>query len=117
MSHILISPVLSKPERMAFQALWDAAEAGRPCPTNIDLEVMIGYASSSMGSSVVRRLEAKGMIRVRRYQRFREIQIVATGRWTARAVSQHSVNPHVPRGCGAGSQPSPPAELKLYRRS
>ena len=85
-------------EVIAFAALNDAANKGLPCPLNLDLEMLMGANSGSTPSVVVARLEAKGLIRVRRYQRFREVQIVETGKWTARHPSMHTDAPHVPRG-------------------
>jgi hypothetical protein len=91
-------------ETIIYDALTDAALAKRPCPTNLDLEMMIGCESSSTAPSIVRRLEQRGLIEVRRWQRFRTVKICATGDWTMKAANQQTTMDHVPRGCGAGSR-------------
>lgn len=88
---------------MAYDAIRGAAEAGEICPLNLDLEMMFDCNSGSVASTVVARLERKGLIVVRRYQRFREVQIVATGEWTARSPSQHVERAHIPRGARSRS--------------
>ncbi|MAO03586.1 MAG: hypothetical protein CL804_03525 [Citromicrobium sp.] len=94
---------LTYAERMTYQAICAAADAGLPCPLNLDIEDLTGFSSASMGSSLVRRLEQKGLIRVERYQRFRRVQVCATGKWTARPEGQRSRRKHVPRGAGSAS--------------
>lgn len=101
-------------ETIVYEALCIAADRHEPCPVNLDLEMLIGANSTSMGPKMVRRLEEKGLIRVVRYQKFREVEIVATGKTTARSVSQHIDRPHVPRG--AGSRAAVPTERKVYRK-
>ena len=110
-----LNPSLSSSERIAYDLICAAAEAGEPCPNNIDIEVTIGAESTSMGPWIVRRLELKGLIFVKRYQRFREVKIMATGKWTARPKSMAAIKPHVPRGCGAGSRSPAPTERKNYK--
>jgi len=88
-------------EQKIYRALVEAAEQGLRCPVNLDLEEVGGYRSASMGATVLRRLERRGLIVVRRFQRFREVQITATGQWTTRPEGQVSRAPHVPRGMGA----------------
>ncbi|WP_179505728.1 MULTISPECIES: hypothetical protein [unclassified Sphingomonas] len=94
-------------ERTTYRALAEAAQAGLPCPTNIDIEMLCGYNSCSMGPVMVKRLERKGLIRVERYQRFRIVEIVATGERTARAANMRDDTPHVPKG----THTPPPARL------
>lgn len=89
---------LSQQERVIYQALVDAADNDQVCPNYLDLNELAGYESASSSVGVVKRLECKGLIRVVRYQRFRRVQIVATGKWTARSPSMHVERPHVPRG-------------------
>ncbi|KPH67547.1 hypothetical protein [Novosphingobium sp. ST904] len=91
-------------ETIIYNELVRAAEAGEPCPLNLDLEMMIGCSSSSGAPTVVKRLEQRGLIVVIRYQRFRQVKICATGRWTMKAPNQQTTSKHVPRGCGAGSR-------------
>jgi len=40
---------LGAAERIAYRLINHAAETGRPCPVNIDIEVAAGFNSSSMG--------------------------------------------------------------------
>lgn len=89
---------LSPSEAKAYALIYDAAERFIPCPQNLDLEIAAGFNSTSMGPKLVNRLEHKGLIVVKRYQKFREVQIVATGKWTAPSESMHVIRPHVPRG-------------------
>jgi hypothetical protein len=96
---------LSYPEQLVYEALREAAANGDQCPLNLDLEMITGFNSGSMGPVLVQRLERKGLIVVERYQRFRRVQIVATGQWTARSPSQHVERPHVPRGTWTNPRP------------
>lgn len=89
---------LSDDEVIIYAAIFDAAERGKCCPTGEDLNELTGRTSDSASRNVVMRLEEKGLIFVSRYQRFRRVQIVATGKWTARSPSMHVERPHVPRG-------------------
>lgn len=95
---------MSPTETIIYDALCEAAANKRPCPTNLDLEMMIGCESSSTAPSIVRRLQERGLIEVLRWQRFRTVRISATGQWTMKAPNQQTTSPHVPRGCGAGSR-------------
>jgi hypothetical protein len=110
------SQALSYAEQLVYEALCEAARNREQCPVNIDLEVLADYSSCSMGSVLVKRLEKKGLIVVRRYQRFREVQIVATGEWTARSPSQHVERAHIPRGARSASYPSGGRIAKKARR-
>lgn len=106
--HLLREGILVTPwEAIAYDEIVLAAQAGTPCPLNLDIEMLIECSSGSVVPKVVQRLERKGLIIVKRYQRFREVQIVATGEWTARSAHQHSERPHVPRRPGASRQPAP----------
>lgn len=100
--HVWRHGVLVTPwEAIAYDEISRAAQAGEVCPMNLDLEMMFGCNSASVAPSIVKRLERKGLIKVRRYQRFRRVLIVATGQSTARSPSQHVERPHVPRGAAA----------------
>lgn len=107
---------LSPAEQVVYQMIYEAAENGQPCPVNIDFEIAAGFESSSMGSVTVARLEAKGLIKVERFQKFREVEVIATGKRTARASNMHVVRPHVARGYGAGARTPKPTERKGYKR-
>lgn len=106
-------------ERTTYRALAEAAEAGLPCPSNIDIEMLCGYNSCSMGPVMVKRLERKGFIRVERYQRFRIVEIVATGARTARAANMRADTPHIPKGTQTRPLPTSatprPSDRKPYK--
>ncbi len=107
---------LTPAEHIVLAELTTAAEQGFVCPLNLDLEMIIGCSSGSTVPKVIARLESKGFIRVRRYQRFREVQITATGQWTARSPSMHVERPHVPRGTHTAPRPEGGRIAKLARR-
>lgn len=104
---------LTPQERIIYQALVEAACLNQVCPNYLDLNELAGYESASASPGVVKRLEQKGLIRVMRYQRFRRVQIVATGDWTARSPSMHVEHAHVPRGTRS-SHPVP-TDRKPYK--
>ena len=113
-----MSAELTPSEHIAYRALCEAAASNCQCPDNIELEVLTGRSSCSQGSKLVRRLEEKGMIQVRRYQRFREVLIIATGEWTARSPSRRTERPHVPKGnASRGPAPSAGRIAKKQRNS
>jgi DNA-binding MarR family transcriptional regulator len=94
-----VSPAsLTPAEAIAYRMIYDAAEAGEPCPMNIDIEIEIGASSSSMGPKTVARLEAKGLIRVARHHRARIVTIAATGKETACPSDQRTDLPRRDRG-------------------
>lgn len=95
---VAMQPQLSHAESLVYDALCDAAAKGEVCPTYLDLNELAGYESTSWSPTVVKRLQAKGLIEVEKFQRFRRVKILATGQWTAKPKSQHSVARHVPRG-------------------
>jgi len=105
---------LAPAERIAYQLINHAAEHGQPCPVNIDLEVATGFNSTSMGPKLVRKLESRGLIRVSRFQRFRLVEIVATGKQTARHPSMHADRPLVRRGARSASAMGLPGDRKPY---
>lgn len=105
---------LDAAERIAYRLINHAAEHGRPCPVNIDIEVAAGFNSSSMGPKLVRKLESRGLIRVSRFQRFRLVEIVATGKRTARHPSMHGDRPLVRRGARSAAAMGLPTDRKPY---
>lgn len=107
------SASLTPKQQIVYAAILTAAEQGLPCPLNMDLEDLIGSDSTSMGPWIIMRLEQLGLIRVRRYQRFREVYVVELGKWTARHPSMQADKPHVPRGTRC-RQPVA-SERKLYK--
>lgn len=105
---------LAPAERIAYRLINHAAEEGLPCPVNIDLEVAAGFNSTSMGPKLVRKLENRGLIRVSRYQRFRMVEIVATGKQTARHPSMRADRPLVRRGARSAGAMGLPGDRKPY---
>ncbi|KUR79433.1 hypothetical protein [Novosphingobium sp. FSW06-99] len=105
---------LAPAERIAYRLINHAAEHGHPCPVNIDLEVATGFNSTSMGPKLVRKLESHGLIRVSRFQRFRLVEIVATGKQTARHPSMHGDRPLVRRGARSAAAMGLPGDRKPY---
>ncbi|ALH82919.1 hypothetical protein [Sphingopyxis macrogoltabida] len=75
-------------DRKIYGAIVSAAEAGRPAPTCDDLVEVSGYSAVSSTVGAVQRLEQRGLIEVRRYQRSRQIMIVESGLWTARPLNE-----------------------------
>jgi hypothetical protein len=67
-----------------------------------------------MGPKLVRKLEGRGLIRVSRFQRFRLVEIVATGKQTARHPSMHGDRPLVRRGARSAGGMGLPADRKPY---
>lgn len=66
-------------EAVIFRALADAAAQSQPCPTADDLAALIPDGSVTRTVDIVRRLEQRGVIAVKRYQRGRQVLIVSTG--------------------------------------
>lgn len=93
---------LTPNQAIVYAALCQAADASEPCPLNLDLEMLLGCGSGSTAPTAVKRLEQYGFIRVIRFQRFRRVQICATGKWTCQPPSQKTTSQHVPRGQGTG---------------
>lgn len=85
-------------ETIIYDALCGTAARGEVCPNYLLLNELINAESSSTSPAIVKRLEDRGLIRVLRFQRFREVQIVATGEWTMKSPNQQTSSPHVPRG-------------------
>lgn len=69
-------------EMMVYRALWKAAQNGEDCPTCDDLVDLIGCSAISVTVEIIHKLEAAGKIQVRRYQRSRQVFVVALGKWT-----------------------------------
>lgn len=105
---------LAPAEWIAYRLINHAAEHDQPCPVNIDLEVATGFNSTSMGPKLVRNLERRGLIRVSRFQRFRLVEIVATGKQTARHPSMHADRPLVRRGARSAGALGLPGDRKPY---
>ncbi|MDQ0250932.1 DNA-binding MarR family transcriptional regulator [Sphingomonas kyeonggiensis] len=72
---------LSPRETMVYRLLEEAANDGRPCPTNAAIAQTF-EGSASDATYILRGIEQKGLIRVDRFNRARRVTIVATGRAT-----------------------------------
>jgi SOS-response transcriptional repressor LexA len=70
-------------EALTLALIERAADQGQRAPTCDEIQELIGCESSSTPAMLVKYLERKGLIRVERYQRERQITIIATGRATA----------------------------------
>jgi len=70
-------------DRIIYGALARAAKHGLPCPTADDLVEMSGLSSVSGTVDAMHRLENRGLIEVRRFQRSRQVRIVETNEWTS----------------------------------
>lgn len=70
-------------EQIIFNILRDAADRGLPCPDNKALAEAAGYKSISGPARVVKLLEERGLIKVRRGLNWRIITFTGTGRDTA----------------------------------
>lgn len=97
-------------EERVFAALKRAADAGAPCPGNAELIEVMGCKSISGPSSLISRLEARGVIRVLRFNQSRQVTIVATGKSTALPAGTHA--PHWSDRMGR-----PPARVKVKRET
>jgi Mn-dependent DtxR family transcriptional regulator len=89
---------LTRQESIVLAMIERAAFTGKPCPSNLDIEMELNCNSSSIAPTIIRRLEEKGYIKVTRYQRAREVTLTSTGMSTAPHPQRHSDRPHVPRG-------------------
>lgn len=69
-------------EMMIYRAIVRAVQEDRECPTCDDLCDLIGSASVTSSVQIIQRLERKGMIKVRRYQRSRQVYVHALDAWT-----------------------------------
>lgn len=91
---------LTEDEVIIYAAIFDAAERGAPCPIGDDLNDLTERSSASASSSIIKRLaERKGLIRRDiSNQRFRRVQVIATGKWTAASEEMRTTGNHMPRG-------------------
>lgn len=94
--------VLNRFEKITFGMICEAANAGLPCPSNLDIEMELGCNSTSIPPNVISSLERKGLIVVIRYQRAREIMITETGKATCPHPQRRTNRKHVPRGSHTG---------------
>ena len=78
---------LTQNERIVYDALVKAAEVSAPAPKNEELMALMACSSDSTPPHTVSSLEKKGLIEVQRFQRTRQICIVATGKCTAMPIS------------------------------
>ena len=110
---------------LAFAAIERAAAGGEPCPKNDEIAHIIGASSPATGARIVATLERRGLIRVERFGRGREVTIVASGKSTAGYPGTR--RPHFSlhrkkgpsRSRAAAPQPvaalPPDAQVRVYR--
>lgn len=103
-------PALQPHDMIVLQALTEAANGERQCPTADDLAELMGGVSVATTVKAVQRLEANGLIKVRRFQRSREVTITASGRRTAPARNKAPHWRHRPR-----DMPSPALSVVMER--
>jgi len=78
------SPLRPKLRLDLLAVLTEAAEHGRPCPTNEEIADLCGFASAGSISAALYRLEDTGLIiRTQINRHARTITIVASGKSTA----------------------------------
>lgn len=73
----------SETAELVMEVIRKAAGEGIQMPSNDDIAAELGLQGSSTVPGIVNRLEARGLIKVDRYQRSRRVTIVATGESTA----------------------------------
>lgn len=74
-----LSQALAPREQAILNAIEKAARSGEPCPDNATLACIIDASSISSPVAYLKRLEEKGVVRVKRYQRGRQVTIVTSG--------------------------------------
>jgi len=89
---------LTKWEQIIYDALVVAAENDQVCPSYLDLWEMMGNQSEYHSSCIMGRLEAMGLIRVKRTPIARIVQIAATGKWTKPGPKYKEGDIQRPRG-------------------
>lgn len=100
---------LSDNERKVMDFITRAAAEGRELESNEEITHQLGYNGGGFVPNVMRRLEHKGLISVKSFQRGRRVRINATGEWTGKppcqvphwrevhAKSQYSGTPTLPQ--------------------
>jgi len=91
-----INARLSDVENHIYATIRLAASRGAPCPSNAMLMRISRCQSIGTTSDVVKSLEEKGFIKVKRFQRQRQVEIVKTGQiTTVFENTELSTRPHV----------------------
>lgn len=78
--------ILSRTDLATYQALVEAAEANRYCPTNRAMADQIGFGSATTIGKIIPRLVAAKLITIEQHGTRRRITITATGKRTAGEV-------------------------------
>lgn len=73
---------------MIYRKHNDAAEAGNPAPKIADLSALLDCGEGGTLAKIERRMEEKGWLVIQRYQRARQVTIMATGKSTAAPSNQ-----------------------------
>jgi len=95
-----------------LELIMAATDAHRIAPTSEDIEEAC-QCSLSTAVDIVRMLEQRGLITVRRYQRARRIKVISTGKWTARVANK---TPHWRTKPRPASMPAPSPSIVRDRR-
>ncbi|MEG3086155.1 hypothetical protein [Sphingomonas sp. PB4P5] len=88
---------MSPSDQLIFDTITDAANNGKPCPTNIELAAIVGFLSGQSAGDVLRRLEKAGLITVSRIQNGRMVKILATGQQIRSKTYEEAERKHVVR--------------------
>lgn len=75
-----------------YRALYRVAQRGDPCPTTDQLMQLCGASSNSTVIHHLTMLERRGMIRIARFPRSREVTVMAIGK-TTRPCTNRSKHP------------------------
>jgi hypothetical protein len=75
-------------EHMVMKELVRCATAGELCPTVTHFAVLLDCSEGGTVVGIMKRLEARGLILVTRYQKTRQVTILATGAKTAEPKSK-----------------------------
>lgn len=70
-------------EHMVMNELIRCAREGELCPTVTHFAVLLGCSEGGAVVGIMRRLERRGLIRVQRWQKTRQVTICSTGAQTA----------------------------------
>ena len=83
--------MLTAQETITYDAIKLSAQNCEPCPRADDLVEITGCQSVSTTVKFVQSLEAKGFIKIERYQRSRRVYVVELDMWTALPLNR---SPH-----------------------
>ena len=97
--------------------LRECAEAGRPCPKNMEICARFGLASQSTAAGLLSRLELDGSITVERFARDRVVYIVGTDLSTRRPPNESVHTRGKSSAARPADAPPPPPRPPALRKS